>query len=241
MNIHKTANFTIYGLIVAAFFIGLAFAIAGYGIAKKTIKPETIIKTEYIEIPILPSNELLAQSREDVSNTIKEYRRTQYFEKIVVQFYNRYVNDIDLTYLILSAADMYGIPENVLFALIWAESNFNPGAVNGHGNKDGSNDKGLMQLNSRYFGKINRLDPRINLQYGCKHLVDRYKRYGSWDEAIMLYNGFSMKSAQHQAKVLAKERELDKAFTIMCFNQIKKDLFSKEVSKIDDKELLDNE
>jgi len=27
----------------------------------------------------------------------------------------------------------------------------------------------------------------------------------------------------------------------MCFNQIKKDLFSKEVSKIDDKELLDNE
>ena len=97
--------------------------------------------------------------------------------------------------------------------MIWAESNFNPGAVNGHGNKDGSNDKGLMQLNSKYFGKIDRLNPRTNLQYGCKHLRARYDKYGTWDEAIMLYNGFSLKSADHQAKVLKYERQLNKAFT----------------------------
>jgi len=174
-------------------------------------KPKTIVEVQEVQVTRIEYT--APMSRLDIAEHIAEYRQKGRLDAVAV-FYNTYVKDMDLTYLILSAAYTYDIPENVLFSLIWAESNFNPGAVNGHGNKDGSNDKGLMQLNSRYFGKINRLDPRTNLQYGCKHLRARYEKYGTWDEAVMLYNGFSLKSAEHQAKVLAKERELDKAFSL---------------------------
>lgn len=170
---------------------------------------EVIIETEVITTVVQIVKPML--TREEVTEYVRGLRNIGEYNS-VVSFYNRYTDDIDLTHSILAAADLFNIPVNTLFALIWAESDFNPKAVNGKGNKDGSNDKGLMQLNSKYFGKVDRLDPEINLRFGCRHLRDRYEKYGSWDEAIMYYNGFSQGAVDHQSKVLAKERELDRSF-----------------------------
>jgi len=149
--------------------------------------------------------------RDEVSRTIEGYRRSGNLDS-VARFYNTIVQDMAVTYMILSAAEVYQIPENVLFALIQIESNFNRSAYNGN-NANGTNDRGLMQLNSRYFPGVDRDDPYENLRYGCQHLRERYERYGSWDEAVMYYNGFSKRSADHQSRVLNAERTLDRRFS----------------------------
>ena len=192
--------------LLSVFLLALGFMV-GYGYKAK--KPEVIVETKIeTQTEYIIADQLL---REEVNIWIQDAKyRGEYQD--VVEFYNHLVDDLDLTYLILSAAEVYNIPTNTLMALIWTESNFNPGAVNGKGNKDGSNDKGLMQLNSRYFKGFDRLDPRLNLQHGCLHLRERFTTYGSWDSAVMYYNGFSKKSVAHQAKVLDRERTLDRLF-----------------------------
>ena len=190
----------VLGLVLTVTVLGL-----GLNEAKKYVEIVEIEKiVEVVEVkPML--------TREEVTEYVRNIRNTGNYQHIV-EFYDGFVGNTDLTYSILAAADLYNVPINTLFALIWAESGFNPSAVNGKGNKDGTNDKGLMQLNSRYFPGIDRLNPEINLQHGCNHLRDRFDKYGTWDEAIMYYNGFSQKAVDHQSKVLAKEREIDRLF-----------------------------
>lgn len=177
-----------------------------------TSKP---IPTE-VEVEVIKTQEvvqiLTTRTREEVDVIINRYRVAGNLDR-VINYYDKLVKNKELTYLIIDAANLYLIPVNVLFALIYAESSFNPNAVNGAYNKDGSNDKGLMQLNSKYFKGFDRLDPRLNLQHGSKYLRAMYDKYGSWDEAVMFYNGFSAASVKHQAKVLEKERILDREFT----------------------------
>lgn len=50
------------------------------------------------------------------------------------------------------AADRYSVPIGLLYAIAKVESNFNPGAINR--NNNGSTDYGIMQINSRWFDKL---------------------------------------------------------------------------------------
>jgi soluble lytic murein transglycosylase-like protein len=34
-------------------------------------------------------------------------------------------------------------------------------------------------------------DPQINLEYGCRHLCNYYRRFGGWEEATVAYNAGS--------------------------------------------------
>lgn len=151
-------------------------------------------------------------SRTEVAEAIAKYQSDGKFDKIVKFYSSTYTKDLNLTYLIIGASIVYKIPTNLLFALISAESDFDPKAVN-H-NTNGSTDRGLMQLNSRYFKGIRAFDANVNLQYGCKHLRKYYDRYGTWEQAVTMYNGFSRKSTGYQAKVLEKERQINRAFTV---------------------------
>lgn len=192
-------------LLVKMFFIG-AFGIACFlgglivGVNYKEIQPAI---EKYVVVPPL--------SREEITGRVEKYISSGN-NSTVVRFYNEYAKNVSVTNLVIHAADVYDIPINTLMAMIWMESGFRPDAVNGHLNKDGSNDVGLMQLNSNYFKKVDRYDPRANLLAGCEHLVKLRERYGSWDAAILFYNGFSKDAVRYQARVLAKERELDKDF-----------------------------
>ena len=205
-------NFVKHNLLSMVLILFLVFVLFRVEQLKKPPEVEVVYETEVIEVEVAPN----ILYREDITEVIEGYRDIGRLDEIV-HFYNGFVNNMELTYLILGASHLYKIPPNVLFALIYAESNFQEDAVNGDGNKDGSSDFGLLQLNSRVFKgytKEQLMDRHLNLILGSKHLRQRYEQYGTFDEAVMYYNGFSQGAVKHQAKVLSKERELDRAFNM---------------------------
>lgn len=95
------------------------------------------------------------------------------------------------------AAQRYGLPAELLYAIAKTESNLNPTAVNrSHLQRTGSYDIGLMQINSGHLRTLARYgiresdlyEPCINLHVGAWLLADSFSRRGvSWD-AVGAYN-----------------------------------------------------
>ncbi|KWA81527.1 invasion protein IagB [Burkholderia ubonensis] len=93
------------------------------------------------------------------------------------------------------AGSMFGITPKLLYAIAEQESSLNPRAVGR--NRDGSEDLGLMQINSRHLPRLRQLginesqllkDPCLSVIVGASILSDMMKRYGySW-EAVGAYN-----------------------------------------------------
>ena len=89
----------------------------------------------------------------------------------------------------------YGVPEDLVWAVIKTESDFNPSAVSGVGAV------GLMQLMPNTFNEITnvrlnerldmgmRYDPETNIRYGTYYLSYLYAKYKNWDTALAAYNG----------------------------------------------------
>jgi soluble lytic murein transglycosylase len=92
-------------------------------------------------------------------------------------------------------AEKYGVPEELVYAVIRTESDFDSGAVSSAGAV------GLMQLMPQTFkwltdeilfehmesGMI--YDPETNIRYGTYYLSRLYDRYGNWEVALAAYNG----------------------------------------------------
>lgn len=189
--------------------VSLCFSIAAFQRAKQ--EPEVVVLTD-TKIITLPTIATILE-RNQITEAIRIYMVEGRLDE-VAGFYNEYVKNFELTYLILAAAHMYDIPANILFSVVFAESGFDVHAVN-NGNGNGTSDYGLMQLNSNTFKgytKKQLMDRYTNLQLGCKYLKKNFERYGTWEEAVMYYNGFSKASVIHQSRVLVKERILDKGF-----------------------------
>ncbi|MDI1339760.1 lytic transglycosylase domain-containing protein [Polaromonas sp.] len=95
------------------------------------------------------------------------------------------------------AAQRYGVPAELLYAIARTESNLNPQAVNrSHLQRTGSYDIGLMQINSGHLRTLARYgiresdlyEPCTNLHVGAWLLADSFSRRGvSWD-AVGAYN-----------------------------------------------------
>jgi len=142
----------------------------------------------------------------------------------IVEFYNQFVRDYELTTAIIESSIKYDIPTNILFGLIYQESNFNFREKNQ--NKDGSFDIGLMQLNSTTYKSIIEkngieylLNPYNNLELGCKHLKENYNEYGNWYLALLSYNAGIIKSnaIYYQTlcfltNIISYEKKLDEEF-----------------------------
>ncbi len=89
-----------------------------------------------------------------------------------------------------AAAEKYGIPPNILKAVAWQESTWNPQAKS----FDGQHGKGVMQIDDRWheFAKTDAVfDPKQNIEYGTKYLASLYEKTGSWEAALKKYNGGS--------------------------------------------------
>lgn len=104
-----------------------------------------------------------------------------------------------------------GIPEQLLRVIAEVESSMNPRAINVNAN--GSEDIGLMQINSGAFHElkkrgINRadlFDPCINVSVGAWILSQKIDRYGFTWEAVGAYNAKSRdKRDRYIARVYAK-------------------------------------
>ena len=93
-------------------------------------------------------------------------------------------------------AEQYGVEENLIYALIKAESNFNPDAVSHQ------NAKGLMQLMQSTAedlakkSKINLnneiiLEPEVNIQLGTQYIASLLNKYDCVEVALAAYNAGS--------------------------------------------------
>ena len=90
----------------------------------------------------------------------------------------------------------YGVEEELVYAIIKAESNFNPDAVSHQ------NAQGLMQLmyataeevaqkNGIQLTEENILDPEININIGTKFISELLKKYECMEVALAAYNAGS--------------------------------------------------
>lgn len=91
-------------------------------------------------------------------------------------------------------AKQYSVPEELVFAVIKVESDFDPNVVSHAGAM------GLMQmLPSTYYWLATKLgddnpnenflfDPETNIRYCTYYLSYLYSRFGTWEKAIIAYN-----------------------------------------------------
>lgn len=88
----------------------------------------------------------------------------------------------------------YGVPENVIYAVIRTESSFDSGA------KSSAGALGLMQIMPTTFDWLMTLtqesyetgmlyDPDTNIKYGTYLLSYLYLRYNNWETVYAAYNG----------------------------------------------------
>ena len=89
----------------------------------------------------------------------------------------------------------YGVPEDMIYAVIKTESSFDSSAVSNKGAV------GLMQMLPETFEWLTKdilrdhlgagmlYDPETNIKYGTYYLSRLYNRFGDWDTALAAYNG----------------------------------------------------
>ena len=92
-------------------------------------------------------------------------------------------------------AEEFGVPVDLVYAVIKTESGFDSSAVSGKGAI------GLMQMMPatfewltddilrEYLGIGMLYDPETNIKYGTYYLSRLYSRFGDWDTALAAYNG----------------------------------------------------
>lgn len=99
----------------------------------------------------------------------------------------------DYRELVEEYADLYDVPESVIYAVIKCESGFDSAAVSHAGAI------GLMQLMPQTFSDLCEetgetyeegllYDPETNIRYGTYLLSVLYTKYGNWETAYAAYN-----------------------------------------------------
>jgi len=107
----------------------------------------------------------------------------------VINFYNQFVNDIEITTVILDKALTKGVPVNTIFAVAWKESKFNPKSVSKK-NTNGSRDWGLFQLNDGVYKwtREDFLNVSKNTDTAMDHLLYCLKETSDMGSALAAYN-----------------------------------------------------
>ena len=95
---------------------------------------------------------------------------------------------------VLKYSSEFGVPENLIWAVIKTESGFDASAISDAGAV------GLMQLTEPTFNEISnqrlkdgfdagmRYDPETNIRYGTYYLSYLHARYSNWDTVLAAYN-----------------------------------------------------
>lgn len=118
------------------------------------------------------------------------------------------------------AGARYGVHPQLLYAIAKTESSLDPKAVNG--NKNGSRDVGLMQINSFWFPILKKhgieeeqlFDPCTSIHVGAWILAQNLQRMGNTWKAVGAYNSskpdirlrYAQKVYKHIPAELLKEQ-----------------------------------
>ena len=139
----------------------------------------------------------------------------------VVDFFAEITGSERLALIIIRNADKHDIPLSLAFALSWAESEFNPMAVN---RNPISIDRGLFQLNDRSFPDLSGddwFDPELNADRGLEYLKWCLKQGGNEIVALAIYNagkyrvewgGTPRSTLDHINKILTFRDDLEERF-----------------------------
>jgi hypothetical protein len=118
----------------------------------------------------------------------KELLESSTFRSYVVDFYIQEVGDETLARMILDRAQSSTLDVHLIFALSFAESSYNPKAINYN---RGSIDRGLFQLNNRSFPHVqvkDFFDPELNISLGVSYLEDCFELGRDAVVALAMYN-----------------------------------------------------
>jgi hypothetical protein len=189
-------------------FLILVFLLGGlyYLHFFKTPEQTVINKTENYQV------HKVYFTREAVNDSVERKLKMGQYGNLF-EIYTNICRDQEIISLLIFKGLEKGIPLNLLFALVQQESGFDPKALNR--NESGSEDVGLMQLNTRRFSKQKKValyDIKTNVDLGTSHLLDLKNQYGSWEEGIMRYNGWGDAAVKHLAVVLKRERDIDRLY-----------------------------
>lgn len=199
-------------IIIALFIISITVGITiGEDIGSKRV-------TKYFEERVTEIDIFL--TRNEINNIIKN-NIDSYFH-----IYADISGSEEIANIIITKALEYDIPINIAFGLGKKESRFDPEAIN---QNYSSQDRGLFQLNSRYYTPKNWRDPVENTDISMSILKENYEEYGLWEFAILTYNVGSVistgpRSTKYLGDILKTEIELDESF-----NEIFRNLYISEI------------
>ena len=127
-------------------------------------------------------------TKSDANDALLALYRHDQFRPLVIDYYANLTKDRGVALAILETCDELEVDPSLAFAMAWNESRFNPKAVNFNAN---SSDRGLFQLNSRTFTRLDRktlFDPKSNARLGLKYYKMALGRLGSEAKALGYYN-----------------------------------------------------
>lgn len=132
------------------------------------------------------------QTQEDIAFLIRHdinQAITKIDRRIVHGFFNQYTRNQRITELIINHAIEREVPVNIAFSVAWAESSFNPYAIN-TSNRNGTADWGLFQLNDNYYRWTREqfFDIEQNIAAGIAHLDFVIEEMNDIYYALAAYN-----------------------------------------------------
>ncbi|MDR3131165.1 MAG: transglycosylase SLT domain-containing protein [Treponema sp.] len=156
----------------------------------------------------------------------------------------------EISAAILSSASAFDIPPSLAFALCWAESEFNPRAVN-RSNRDGSIDRGLFQLNNRSFPNLKDAEffnPSISAHYGMAHLRMCLDAGGSVVAGLAMYNAgthrVTMEGAPKQtlnyiSRILEFQQQIEYTFSALPLPAPLNEELAMKTESVSDSDLIE--
>ncbi|MGN0729759.1 transglycosylase SLT domain-containing protein [Treponema sp.] len=185
--------------------------------AENTVNYESLFDQEYPELVI--------ENKKKNDAGLVLYKQPQ-SRAAVEWYYSRVANSREVAQAVLQSAEEFDIPLSLAFALAHTESNFKVTAM--HKNTNGSIDRGLFQLNSTSFPKLEEsdfYDPKISAHYGLAHLRFCLNTAGNEIAALAMYNAGANKVRKNNTPQIT----LDYISKIQNYKHDLEDNFATEV------------
>ncbi len=147
------------------------------------------------------------------------------YDEFIQDFLSRKSGSPEISAIIMNETRRNSLPISLTFSLAWAESRFNPFAVNWNEN---SIDRGLFQLNNRSFPSLEEtqfFDPVLNARNGVAYLKYCLERGENEVTALAMYNAGPRRVSEKGAPRMT----LDYIHKIMSYRQELEEDFQSEL------------